>query len=798
MNHEGINLIGEHAYTILEKNDFRICKFKAKQAVLFPDGASCTDVTVKGYGIPTEKKIFYKLSGHFEEYRNKHDGKIQYTFVMDDYEEVVPTDQDAIIAYLMSLKGIGKKSSEKLYSTFGKEIFSVIEKDPDQLCKVNGISLKKAKKIQNEYLSRNQGHKLFLFLFRYGISSMHCAKIYKVLGSDAIERIKQNPYVMLDAKGIGFKTVDVIAKKMGFARDFEPRIEAAILEVLMQSEKGGSLFNPTTSLPGFLLNAYLRPAIYNLINENSTYNTGNVFLTSEILYLMTLKLLEYPVDEKKFYSLLYQMHQDKRVFISVDREKKDGEFERLRVYRYHAACAEYRAAKKIVQLMRANLEKHEDLKKVCTDVQKKLSLLLSDEQQTAVLVALENPVSIITGGPGTGKTSVQKAILEAYQAYYPNAKILLAAPTGRAAKRMAESTGYPASTLHKALMLYADDEGSCNESDKEFVFDEKLIIVDETSMIGSFLLERLLDHIAPGTRLIFVGDIDQLPSIEVGAVLRELINSNIVPVTKLTKTFRQASGSSIITNAARIKTGEKRLEYNDDFKFLPDETSETIADTVCSLVPALIAKYGEDEVMVLTAYRKRTASGANALNFALRSTLRKDITETTAYFEKQGIRIYVGDKVMNTKNTDFLTNGDIGKVCDVVKGNGSLIVTCEFDGERITLEDEEVNAIELAYATTVHKSQGSEAKAVVLVTDMAHKVMLRRNLFYTGVTRAKQKLYIVGQLSAMNRSIDTMDSAYRRSQLGLLISFYKNKNQKGEKRKEKKQEEQQLEIKAIM
>ena len=352
---------------------------------------------------------------------------------------------------------------------------------------------------------------------------------------------------------------------------------------------------------------------------------------------------------------------------------------------------------------------------------------------------------------------------------------------------MAESTGYPASTLHKALGLYSDfeDNGSAGNT---LNFEKGLVIVDETSMIGSYLFEKLASHITKGSRLIMVGDIDQLPSIETGAVLRELIDSKVVPITRLTKTYRQASGSSIITNAARIRSGEKRLEYNGDFEFSPDETSDDIARSVCSLVPRLIERYGEDEVMVLTAYRRKTSSGANELNLALRNTLRKDITEKTPYFERQGVRIYEGDKVMNTKNTEFLTNGDIGKVVKIVKSDETLSVTCVFDGQKVMLEDEEALTLELAYAMTVHKSQGSEAKAVVLVTDNAHRIMLKRNLFYTGVTRAKSRIMICGQLSAMHHAIDTVDSVYRRSQLGRLLRGYAEKDSETSRPSKKKKE----------
>ena len=789
-------IIGEYTYTVMEKNDFSVCKYKTKEPVTLPDGKVTEDITVKGYALPNMKKITYELCGEFEEYQNKHSKKTQYTFVVSAAKEVIPTQSDAIKAYLVTLKGVGKALAAKMYGVFGKNIFNIIENEPQKLSEINGISKKKAEKIHLDYLNRNQGHELYMYLYRFGISALQSSKIYKALGPDAVSIVKDNPYQILTVKGIGFKTADAIARRENFPKDFEPRIEYGILEVLQQNEKGGELFSKFSPLPAFVLDRFLRPEIFSLIEESETYNTGNVYIHRGACYLMTLKLLDYPLTEARFDEICMNLHRSKRIFIAADKAKSADDVEKYKIYRFHTAMAEYKSAKKIVSLMNSPLQPCEDLLKTIYNVEKKLEIVLSDEQQNAVKMAMENPISIITGGPGTGKTSVQKALIDVFKAYYPDAGILLCAPTGRAAKRMSESTGYPASTLHKALMLYADDD-ECLQSQEEFLFTEKLIIVDETSMIGAFLLEKLLFHVTAGTRLVFVGDTEQLPSIEVGAVLRELINSKKVPITRLTRTYRQASGSSIITNAARIKAGEKKLEFNSDFKLLADETSETISDTVCSVYPQLIEKYGEDEVMCLTAYRKKTASGANALNVALREVMRQDITAETPYFEVaggKGMRIYEGDRVMNTKNTEFLTNGDLGKVVSIAKSEQSLIVTCEFDGQKISLEDEEVNSIELAYATTVHKAQGSEAKAVILVTDIAHQIMLKKALLYTGITRARQKIYIVGQPVALSKAISTVDSAYRKSQLGDLIRFYVAERKKAAANQKQKTKPEENEV----
>ena len=759
----------EHSYTVLNRNGYMVVKYKTKQPVKIPDGSEKEDITAVGRNLPESKGIFYEMTGEFEEYEDKKTGKMRYSFKVQEVSEMIPSEEDGIKSYLRTLKGVGPVLAESMFHEFGKDIFKTLEKEPEKLCVLKTMSLKKAQKIQKDYLLRTGAQQLFKFLFQFGIKESQIMRIYQSLGQDAFQIVKNNPYEILSCGQVGFSTADLIAKKEGFRKDDERRIGAGILEVLGQSEKGGSLFAKHLPFPEFMLNSYLRKPIFDLMEDETTYHTGNTYLPRNILYLLTLRLLDIPVDENRFDEICLNLHKSKKIFISVDRKADDEALEKVKVYRFPTAIAEYRCAENITKLSGTKLKACDKLLENIYSVEKTLSIRLSDQQRSAVKTAMSHPVSVITGGPGTGKTSVQNTIIETFRMYYPEEEILLMAPTGRAAKRMYESTGYPAATLHKSMMLYADSDGGIKESAEDFRFKAKLIIVDETSMIGIFLMDKLLSHIQKGTRLVLVGDIDQLPSIETGAVLRELIDCGKIPVTRLTKTFRQASGSVIATNAARIKIGEQKLEMGSEFKFYADETSETILDTVCSLVPQMYEEYGPDEVMCLTAYRKKTASGTNSLNLALRDVLRSDITESTQFFEKAGIKFYEGDRVMNTKNTHYLTNGDIGVIRSIIKNEDSLVVNCEFDGVFIPLEDDEVNSLELAYALTVHKAQGSEAKCVILIADLAHKNMLTRPLFYTGVSRARQKIFIVGQPEATKIAIRTQDSSYRRCNLGNLI-----------------------------
>ena len=765
-----------HSFTLMESNDhFSIVRYEVLEPIKYQDGKSARIITAKGYNLPKEKGIVYILEGEFEKYEKN--GKISYTLKVESAKEILPTEQDSILAYLITLEGIGKTTAQKLYTEYGKNVFRVIENDPIKLTSIKGISKNKALKLQASFAMRQSAKEIFDFLFPFGIKTGAIMKLHDKLGAKSIEKIKENPYCVMQVNGIGFKTADYIARKTGFHKDNPERIKAGILEVLLESERGGDVFNKSTPFPSFMLDGYLKEPLFSYLYSESTFTTGGTYLPRDILYIMSLKLLDIPVEESDFDKFLFDLHNEKKIFLSIDQSKNDGDIEKTKVYRYQLAVCEYKEAERLSALLKTPLPICENLLDTIKAKERDNSIILSTEQRAAVIQALSSPISVITGGPGTGKTSIQKIILSVFKRYFPKEEILLAAPTGKAAKRMHEQTGYPAQTLHKALGLYADESGSVIETTESKKFSQKLIIVDETSMVGSYLFNTLLSHIPSGARLVLIGDVDQLPSIEVGAVLRELISSNTIPVTKLTKTFRQASGSSIVTNAARIKIGEKRLDYTNDFEFIECESSQSIASKASLLIPNLVKVYGENEVMCLTAFRHKTESGSNALNESLRAILHP-INASAKYFESKGTKIYEGDKVMNLKNTAVLTNGDIGTVKNIIKTKDSLVVTCDFDGAIVALEDEEADSLELAYATTVHKSQGSEAACVVLTTDNAHKIMLKRNLFYTGVTRAKKKLIILGQKDAMNLAIDTQDCVYRRSQLGALIYSFAHENKK--------------------
>lgn len=758
----------EHIKTIHSKNGFMIAIYRAESPVALPDGTAHRQFSVKGYNLPETAGIRYNITGKFEKYAKNNRWSLSAVTI----EEVMPTATDGIIMYLKTLSGVGKKRATALFDAFGADIFRVMENEPEKLKTVKGFSERSVEKMLLDYAKRKTARELFQFLYKYRIHESKIMKVHSLFGENSIHFVKDDPFILYHMAGIAFRTVDSIRSDLGYPTTFRSRLKAGICEVLKQSEFGGELFDRRNEFPSFIYDAFLPEPIYNLaFNERELYLTSGTYIPEGVCYLMFLKLLCLPISLSDFRLLAEELMREKQVFIRAE----DGE---IRYYRWKTAAAEYQAAKKIAQLSTQGSGKESDLNALLDEietmlyiVERKLQMKLSLEQEQAVKMALSNKVSIITGGPGTGKTSVEKSIIHCHKLLHPEEEILLIAPTGRAAKRMTETTGVPASTIHKALGLRADDDGNLIFADADIVLHQSLIIVDEASMIGSMLLATLLRHISERARIVFIGDVDQLPSIEIGAVLREMINS-CLPVMRLTQTFRQASGSNIIVNAARINTGEKRLIYDTDFQLIEKSDSKEIQDVVVEQYLKLLRKYSDDEILVLSPFRKSTETGTNSLNLRLRDVLRPDITDETPYFEKKNTRFYLGDKVMFTKNTQDLTNGDIGIITSIFKGQDGYYVTCNFNDESIELQDDELMNLELAYAMTVHKSQGAEQKAVIMVADTAHRILLKRNLLYTGITRCKSTLILVGQKEAVDIAIDTQDSVYRRTMLGTLINRY--------------------------
>ena len=398
--------------------------------------------------------------------------------------------------------------------------------------------------------------------------------------------------------------------------------------------------------------------------------------------------------------------------------------------------------------------------------EKRQGIQLAAEQRQAVMTALTSQLSVITGGPGTGKTLIQRFLLNIYRRRKRGAKIICCAPTGRAARRMEQSTGFPATTIHKALGLLAGEDGNYCEPE---MLDADMVVVDEVSMMDIYLANHLFRAISHGSQLVLIGDADQLPSVGPGAVLSEILACGVVPVVRLDRIFRQSYGSRIAANAKLIRHGNLSLEYGEDFQFFDSSDMIASAQQIETLYMQETARYGVDNVALLTPYRQKTETGVNALNDRLREKINPpDRKKPEAIYRK---RIYrLGDKVMQTKNCEDISNGDIGYITSITSDSANSALTVDFgDGRIAEYDGSDLEMLDLAYASTIHKSQGSEYKSVIINLQCAHSVMLVRPLVYTAITRAKERVLLVGERRALCIAIKRTDTEQRGTMLSARI-----------------------------
>ena len=410
------------------------------------------------------------------------------------------------------------------------------------------------------------------------------------------------------------------------------------------------------------------------------------------------------------------------------------------------------------QMKHRKMHSYGDLDAAIDAEEQKLKMKFAPEQREAVKMALTQGLSIITGGPGTGKTLIQRAILDIYQKNNPKSEICCCAPTGRAARRMEQATGVPASTVHKALGLMADEDG---DYDGPEALTADLIVVDEISMLDVYLAGYLFDAVKYGAQMVLIGDADQLPSVGPGAVLSEMIASGCIPVVRLDKVFRQNAGSRIATNAKLIRHGNVGLEYGDDFQFINSPRLSDSAKLIVDLYLRETEKYGVDNVALLTPYRQKTETGVNALNEHLREKVNPpDAQKPEVVFGNRKFRC--GDKVMQIKNHDDVNNGDIGYIRKIIRIGDDTTVHVDFgDGRMKEYDSSELDMLDLGYASTIHKSQGSEYQSVIINLQCAHSIMLTRPLIYTAITRGKERVTIVGEKRALCISIKRTDTEKR-------------------------------------
>lgn len=723
-----------------DRNGFCIFKMTSEDEAIPQEARDgyCKDdkihFSVKGYYLPAVSDVMLQLAGKWE--KNKYG----LQFSVDSYTEVIPRTKSGIAAYLSSglIKGIGKTTADLIVAKFGIDALDIIENDPKRLLEIKRITEKRLEQILDSYACSKGLKEIMTFLGPYGVTPNKAKKIQEHFGSRAIDVIQHSPYLLCEISGFGFKTVDEIARNINFQPADPLRLEGGISFVLEDAKDSGDLF---------------------LTKED---------LLERAFTLLTERVPEGIIDEGIVRKTLSEMCAYGKLYDDQDR-----------IYLPQFFHFEEQTSRLAAKMLKRKKESFSDLEQYMQEAQRDSGILLSDKQADAVRMCMENSFSVITGGSGTGKTTVLKIILAVYEKLHPGREVLLAAPTGRAARKMAESTGFHyASTLHSALGLTSEDL----DYDEGTIVSADFVIVDETSMVDMQLAYYLFNSLGTGAKLLFVGDANQLPSVGAGNVLNEIISSGIVPVTVLDMVFRQKDTSRIPLNAHSIKQGETKLLYGDDFVFLPAESAEEAAEIIKGEFHKQVAEYGLENTQVLTPFRVKSDAGAVSLNQSLREMINpcRD-KRLEAAFGSRTIRYK--DKVMQTKNMEEVSNGDIGFVSNIDK-QSDFPVTVTLSENRIKeYAADELNCIDLAYATTIHKSQGSEFDCVIIPVLSAFYVMLQRALNYTAITRAKKKVVLVGQKRALFTAVHRNHAIGRNTVLAerLREEFKKVEAKKGKK-----------------
>ncbi len=668
-------------------------------------------------------------------------------FKVDSFEEKAPEDEEAIERYLGSgaIKGIGLALAARIVRRFKDDTFRIIEEEPERLAEIKGISQRKAMEIANQVNEKRDLRQAMIFLQQYGITMNLAVKVYQAYGQEIYEIIRQNPYRLADdIEGVGFRTADEIAARVGIRMDSDFRVKSGILYTLLQAS-----------------------------------GEGHTYLPEEELTRRAARLLEVDADqvEKQYMDLAIE-----RKIVLKQGSREDGAETQI-----YASTFYYMEANTAAMLKELNVTydvPEVEIEQRLRKIEKQTGMELDEHQVTAVKEAVRNGLLIITGGPGTGKTTTINTIIKYFE--LEGFDIFLAAPTGRAAKRMSETTGFEARTVHRMLELNGGTEGSGGfERNEQNPLETDVIIIDEMSMVDISLMYSLLKAIAVGTRLILVGDVNQLPSVGPGSVLRDIIRSGVCNVVMLTKIFRQASTSDIIVNAHKINHGEEVVLDNKsmDFFFLKRYDADVIINVVLQLIKQKLPKFVDAtpyDIQVLTPMRKGLL-GVERLNTILQQYMNPPLSSKAE--KEYGTTIFrEGDKVMQTKNNYQLEweirspyglsiekglgvfNGDMGIIRQI--NDFAELMTIEFDeGRMVEYPYKLLDELELAYAITIHKSQGSEYPAVVIPLLSGPAMLMNRNLIYTAVTRARKCVTLVGNEQTFYQMVQNTSQQKRYSGL---------------------------------
>ena len=684
--------------------------------------------TAVGYHLVSTNVVEAELDGTWEQ--SKHGLQLSVTTC----KQIVPTDQAGVLAYLSSgiIKGVGPEIAKAIVAKFGDKTMEVLDQNPQQLLSIRGIARTKLKTIIASYEETKALSDLMIYLAPFGVSMKKAAMIKEKFGDQSLQIVKTDPFQLCRIKGFGFMTVDSIARKTKVSLKHPMRYAGAINYVLDEARVSGHLFLSVDETVG---------RCYDLLNSDCE---AEVVSEGEIRQAISNERLE------------------SRIYV-----------EGTRVYLSYERMCEVKAAKRIVSMiLQEDFEEIYDLDEKIDQAEQTLKQKLAPSQRKAVKLCLSHPISIMTGGPGSGKTTTLRFILDIYKKEYPSNEILLAAPTGRASRRMAEQTGMFASTLHSALGLITDEESPLNDTE---LLPADLIVVDEFSMVDMRLAYILLERIKPGAQLLIVGDADQLPSVGAGNVLREMIRSEKVPTAVLDTIFRQASNSRIIVNAHAINHNDTHLQYGDDFQMLEVQNAEDAAQLVVKNYLQEVSQHGLENVQILSPFRKRGAVASNALNETIRDLVNPASKRKMEL--KCGSRVFrVGDRIMQTANRNGVSNGDVGLITGMVKVDDEVFVDIRLlDGRELRYSKDMMEDVEFSYCLTIHKSQGQEYPVIIVPLLKEHYIMLRRNLLYTAVTRAKAKVILIGQRQAVYIAIHKCDVGQRNTVLADRIVAYYNR-----------------------
>ncbi len=699
-------------------------------------------------------------------------------FQIEKYETIQPANVLGIRKYLGSglIKGIGPKMATRIVNQFGMDTIDVIEQSPQKLAGIPGIGRKRVKLIQQAWEAQREIKNVMLFLQSHNVSTSHATKIYKTYQNDSIRIVTENPYRLADEiYGIGFVTADTIAQKLGIDRDDPHRLQAGIKYVLSQKADDGHVFQHYSELiescqtileqevdkieKNMLVLSEKEDIV--LFSEGSVVETNSVGIITDDMTTNDLDDI-FAEDQNKYIEICEETEESP---VEPIPDSMSNLLENSAIYLSPFYYAEMGVVNQFLRLLsnKKQNSSHINITNAVNQLESELDIQFASQQIEAIHAALTERALILTGGPGTGKTTTTIGMLRLFEA--DGRRIVLAAPTGRAAKRLSETTGREAKTIHRLLEFSPKENGF--KRNRQNPLDADVVIIDEMSMVDIVLMNRLMQAIPTGATIILIGDTDQLPSVGAGNVLKNLIDSKKIPVVTLTEIFRQAQQSMIVTNAHLINTGEfpKLSGPNDrNFFFIEEEDPEASVELISSLISERLPQHFNyhpiDDIQLLCPMR-RGILGSENLNNCLQNVLNPNKEQAVRGW--QAFRI--GDKVMQVRNNyDYdVFNGDIGRIAGIDEVDKKVRI--RFPDKMVDYDMSDLNELVLAYATTVHKAQGSEYPVVVIPLHTQHYIMLQRNLLYTGITRAKERVVIVGTKQALNICIRNNQVMWRNSYL---------------------------------